>query len=83
MHEPVHHTNQIYAYLPCVNGLERDDSAHEVHLLRPHIAMTLRVLAKPSALLYSCYARGAASGMCVGSMTRVSGGPECNPLVKV
>ena len=56
VHEPVHHTNQIYAYLPCVNGLERDDSAHEVHLLRPHIAMTLQVLAKPSALQRLCIA---------------------------
>ena len=83
MHVPVPNTIQTYAYLPCVNGLERNDSAHEVHLLRAHNAMTLRVHAKPSALLHSCYARGAASGMCVGSMSSVSGGPECDPLVKV
>ena len=83
MHVPVRDTNQTYAYLTCVNRPEGNDSAHEVHLLRPHIAMTSRVLATPSAPLHSCYARGPASGMCVGAMSFVSGGPECDLIVKV
>ena len=63
--------------------LEGTVSAHDVHMPRPHTAMTSRVFVTPSVTPHNCYARAPASGMFVGAMSFVSGGPESDLIVKV